>query len=126
MPSLTPTDLNQIRDQLNRRLQALRGEVHAAHLARQAADLPDTREVGDRKDEAARHQFDDLDDAQEQRDLDELAGVMAALQRLDAGSYGECLDCGEPIPAPRLRVQPAAPRCAPCQTAHEAAAERAH
>ncbi len=124
MTTMSPLDPNLLREQLNRRLHELRAEVHAAHLARQATDTLDPHEVGDRKDEAARHQFDDLGDAQEQRDIDELASVVAAMQRLDAGTYGECTDCGEPIPPQRLQVQPAAQRCAPCQTAHEEEASR--
>ena len=117
-------DLNAVRDRLNQRQRELRAEVHAAQQARQHADAPDLHEVGDRKDEAARHQFDDLFDAQEQRDIDELGSVVAAMQRLDAGTYGECTDCGEPIPGERLRVPPGAQRCAACQTAHEGAAAR--
>jgi RNA polymerase-binding transcription factor DksA len=126
MPALTPTELNQLRDRLNERARELRAEMHAAQRARQDSATPDMREVGDRKDEAARHQSDDLDDAQAQRDIDELAGVVAAMQRLDDGLYGDCPDCGEPILPARLRVQPAAQRCAPCQSAHEAAAQRGH
>jgi RNA polymerase-binding protein DksA len=124
MQSATQTDLNAIRDLLNQRQRELRAEVHAAQQARQHDDAPDPHEVGDRKDEAARHQFDDLDAAQAQRDIDELGSVVAAMQRLDAGSYGDCTDCGEPIACERLRVQPAAQRCAACQTAHESATAR--
>jgi RNA polymerase-binding transcription factor DksA len=120
----TPLDLNAVRDRLNQRLHELRAEVHAAHQSRQAGDQLDSHEVGDRKDEAARQQADGVDESQEQRDMDELASVVAAKQRQDAGTYGECTDCGEPIPAERLQVQPAAQRCAPCQTAHEAAEAR--
>ncbi len=60
MPTPFRFDPNLLRDLLNGRLHELRAEVHAAHLARQAPDAPDPREVGDRKDEAARHQLDDL------------------------------------------------------------------
>jgi len=59
--------------------------------------------------------------AQAQRDADELAAVEAALHRLDAGRFGDCLECGDPIPLARLRVQPAAARCSHCQAASERA-----
>jgi RNA polymerase-binding transcription factor DksA len=121
----TRADLSAVRDLLNERLRELRAEVHAARLARQTAEADDAHAVGDRKDEATQHQLDDLGDAQEQRDIDELAEAVAALQRLDAGTYGRCADCAEPIPWPRLRVQPAALRCAPCQAARERAPARA-
>jgi DnaK suppressor protein len=42
-------------------------------------------------------------------------GIEKALQRLQSGSYGSCEDCGEAIPALRLRVLPFAERCIPCQ-----------
>lgn len=37
---------------------------------------------------------------------------------------GLCEDCGEPIPARRLQVWPAARRCVPCQTDHDKHATR--
>lgn len=40
--------------------------------------------------------------------------VEQALQRLDEGSYGVCVDCGQPIPVERLEVRPFADRCVPC------------
>jgi DnaK suppressor protein len=41
----------------------------------------------------------------------ELADVEAALQRLDAGTYGTCQVCGEPIADDRLAADPTAARC---------------
>src|SRR5271163_4248107 len=43
-----------------------------------------------------------------QEALDE---VEAALQRLEAGSYGRCEGCGKPIGTPRLEAMPAARFC---------------
>ncbi len=37
-----------------------------------------------------------------------------ALARVEAGSYGRCESCGEPIAAERLAVRPAATRCIAC------------
>ena len=48
-----------------------------------------------------------------------LADVEGALRRIAAGSYGECIDCGEPIAAARLKAYPAATRCIECQGAFE-------
>lgn len=52
---------------------------------------------------------------------DQRAQVVAALARLDAGSYGTCVDCGRPIPEARLEVRPEAARCVEDQTKAEAA-----
>ena len=42
----------------------------------------------------------------------ELAGVDDALARIDAGTYGRCESCGDPINAERLRIDPTARLCA--------------
>ncbi len=47
-----------------------------------------------------------LEHAAEQR-----SQVEAALARLDDGSFGTCVDCGQPIPDARLEVRPEAARC---------------
>jgi DnaK suppressor protein len=55
----------------------------------------------------------------------QLAEVIAARRRLDAGTYGQCVDCGEPIPEPRLLAVPWTSHCTACQSAIEQAATRA-
>ncbi len=40
-----------------------------------------------------------------------LQEVEAALGRLDAGTYGTCVVCGEPIPPARLEARPSARTC---------------
>jgi RNA polymerase-binding transcription factor DksA len=41
--------------------------------------------------------------------------VLAALARIDEGSYGQCVDCGHEIPEGRLEARPEAARCVGCQ-----------
>ena len=41
--------------------------------------------------------------------------VEAALARIEAGTYGECTDCGAHITAARLHATPEAARCVRCQ-----------
>lgn len=124
MDLATQTHLTQLRDALNYRLRELRAEVHAAEQAQRELTDASAREVTDRKDEATQRQLLNLAGVQEQRDFDEMAQVEAALQRLDGATYGDCADCGKPISLQRLRVQPAALRCAPCQAAREHAVGR--
>jgi RNA polymerase-binding transcription factor DksA len=45
----------------------------------------------------------------------ELELVEAALARLDAGTFGRCLRCGNEIPAGRLEALPWAAYCISCQ-----------
>ena len=44
-----------------------------------------------------------------------LIAIVAAENRLAAGEYGLCEDCGERIGYARLEAQPAASRCVRCQ-----------
>ncbi|MEQ8195674.1 MAG: TraR/DksA family transcriptional regulator [Rhodospirillales bacterium] len=43
-----------------------------------------------------------------------LKQIEAALKRIEAGEYGECLDCGVAIPAKRLEIDPATAYCVDC------------
>lgn len=51
--------------------------------------------------------------------LRELARIEAARERAAEGRYGQCADCGEPIPRARLEANPTALRCAACQGRRE-------
>ncbi len=42
----------------------------------------------------------------------DLAGVEAALERLDEGTYGRCLACDAPIDDAALEADPTQPTCA--------------
>lgn len=121
MNTANPTQLAQLRSMLLARQTALRAEIAAADRAatESNAGAPGFEDVRDTKDAADQLSNLEVDAAQRQRDIDELALVEAALQRFDAKSYGDCTDCAEPIPLSRLQVQPAAPRCAGCQAAFE-------
>ena len=74
---------------------------------------------------------DSLDDVQHSADRDiaitslnrhwrTVKQIDAALERIDEGTYGECLSCEEPIGEKRLRALPWAEHCIRCQEAHDA------
>lgn len=48
-----------------------------------------------------------------------LRRIAAALQRLDDGDYGICLECEEPINPKRLEFDPAMPLCIACASGRE-------
>lgn len=54
--------------------------------------------------------------ASERQRVAELARIDAAVQRIDAGTYGDCLSCGEEIAPGRLEADPAASLCIACAT----------
>ncbi len=51
---------------------------------------------------------------------EELAAIDAALQRLAAGTYGDCISCGEPISTERLKARPASLECLDCAELRQA------
>ena len=68
----------------------------------------------------------ELTDADNQNALlentaDQRKQVEAALARIEDGSYGTCVDCGQSIPDARLEVRPEAARCVADQEKYEAA-----
>jgi DnaK suppressor protein len=49
------------------------------------------------------------------RETAEERAIDAALERIELGTFGQCLDCGVDIPEQRLMVAPEAARCVACQ-----------
>lgn len=58
-----------------------------------------------------------------QHERQEMGEIQAALDRISAGEYGLCTECGAPIGERRLSVVPEASHCIDCQ---EAAERHAH
>lgn len=104
--------------QLIRREAELRAQLQAAagaavHSSDDAAEVIDFKEVA--ADEARLA----VEDAAVSHAAQELDEVMAALHRLDEGSYGLCIDCGAAIDERRLLAMPATRFCTACQALHE-------
>lgn len=92
----------------------LQQEAHAAvHAVEQAPETTDFKELADTGSEHA------VRDAVADQAARELAATAAALRRLDEGTYGICVECGEPIAAERLLAAPGTLRCLACQSASE-------
>ncbi|MBN1173300.1 MAG: TraR/DksA C4-type zinc finger protein [Micromonosporaceae bacterium] len=51
--------------------------------------------------------------------LDRIGQVERALERLEAGAYGWCEACGDPIPVERLAAFPSATLCITCKQLEE-------
>lgn len=105
------------RGQLDRQL-AVHQEGHSR--VEHAADV-----AGQDSDDAPKRAMErEVDFALSDLDARELLAVDRALQRLQDGHYGDCVDCGVEIPFDRLRVEPHAERCVRCETLHERGATR--
>ena len=57
----------------------------------------------------------DLADVLLARNEEAMDAINAALIRIGADRYGNCVACGAPIPFERLEIVPAADRCVACQ-----------
>lgn len=57
--------------------------------------------------------------AMSEHETAELADIDRALELMDKGDHGTCIDCEVPIPVARLMATPTALRCIACQSVHE-------
>ena len=105
--------LLQERTQLLQRIAQERGgvvsraDMAAEHDVRSFYDR--AQAISERNDEFAMNEHETA----------ELGDIAAALERMDAGTYGHCTDCGVTIPTERLNAYPTAKRCIDCQTVAE-------
>lgn len=76
-------------------------------------------EVQDRAELSEADAQGDLEFALLQMQGERLQQIEDALERLDAGRHGTCVDCGAEIPARRLEVLPFATRCRNCEQERE-------
>jgi RNA polymerase-binding transcription factor DksA len=110
--------------------QAVRDRLESllADLDRSARVLSHERESGGEAEQLDQHPADyasnvgevDREEASLEVIESQRARVKAALQRLEAGSYGKCVDCGRELPDERLDARPEAERCVSCQQRVEA------
>jgi DnaK suppressor protein len=105
--------LEEIRDSLDKSIAVLQGENHpddaSAGYPRDPADAGANLSEADRSEAV-------LEAARRQRGL-----VLDALTRLDRGTYGTCVDCGDNVPEGRLEARPEAARCVRCQGKYDRA-----
>ncbi|MES2916950.1 MAG: TraR/DksA family transcriptional regulator [Pseudomonadota bacterium] len=93
--------LEQRLAELGVRLEAIDEELDS-HLN------PDWEEL------ATEREGDEVLEATGNAGLVEIARIRAALRRIEDGSYGACVRCGEPIAEARLDALPWTPLCRSC------------
>ncbi|MES1937266.1 TraR/DksA family transcriptional regulator [Salinisphaera hydrothermalis] len=119
---LAPEQLDRLQSDMRDRLVQLRAQVaHALEHSVHESHEFSAGEVLDMEDTAFIRMVRELDLADIERDAAEIHDIDAALARMDDGSYGQCVDCGEPIALARLEAYPSAKRCYACQQAVERA-----
>ncbi|MEE8285387.1 MAG: TraR/DksA C4-type zinc finger protein [Gammaproteobacteria bacterium] len=117
---LSESQLALLENQLREQQAELRAEVQGERAESDSErDRRSAREVQDRGDEANTDQWREANAAMIDHHVDEISGIQAALSRVDSGTYGLCVDCGESIGFQRLQAYPSANRCLECQSKAE-------
>jgi DnaK suppressor protein len=110
---LTDEDRARYRRRLTERLHQLYARVHEDLRRLRARPDPgiDNPLQADEADDAEATDLGDLCARTSERNLQLAQEIEAALARLDAGTFGLCVDCGREIERARLDAVPWAARC---------------
>lgn len=76
-------------------------------------------EVQDQGDQALASTMELLSSSLQDSRVEEYNRITRALDMIEDGTYGICVDCHEPISEKRLKSYPNAARCILCQELHE-------
>ena len=104
---------------LSRFRKTLKEQRDAVHLrlagAREQGRGVSRSEIKDEGDRGSASMASEMSAVQQTQAQALLADINAALDRIDAGTFGQCLNCGCEISAKRLVALPWAPYCITCQ-----------
>jgi DnaK suppressor protein len=103
------SDPATVRPLLERRRAELRAELA------EGIEAPGQMTYGSQAAAASQVFAQQRDLALRDKAIRDLALVESALRRLDAGTYGRCVDCGGPVGSERLEALPWADRCISCR-----------
>lgn len=108
--------LKTFRDKLLERREGLVGIVEQAEMSSRERDSEATQDPADM---AANAYNKELMVSMSENDRRLLTMIDEALVRIEAGEFGECIRCGEPILDRRLEAIPWARYCIKCQDLFE-------
>jgi len=106
-------------DALQRLLRAQREVLREQKRSLREALPWETVAVADEEERAAQEFDVGLDIRLLEMRAREVQEIETAVQLLESGDYGRCVDCGEAIQPSRLQAHPSAVRCCSCQQALE-------
>jgi len=104
------------RDRLLARRESLFSQVTEAEMSSRERDLEATQDPADM---AANAYTKELLISMSANDRKLLVLIDEALGRVEAGGYGECVNCGEPVAEKRLDAVPWTRYCLKCQDLQE-------
>ena len=108
-------DVPAMQARLEERRAELARLTEAASGARRPVELDQTRVGRLSRMDALQNQAMSIET--ERRRQVELRRIEAALDRITDGEFGYCVNCGEPIAAKRLELDPTTPNCIACARA---------
>jgi DnaK suppressor protein len=114
---------DELRKILEDRLYELTRDLHG-RIREARIDSVNERQVSDQGETSELDAQDELEFALIQMKAETLNRIDAALRRLDEGTYGHCVECGDEIGEARLRALPFAVRCKDCEEIRELAEQR--
>ena len=95
------TELTRKKSELSERLERISKNLRRGYEA-------------DSKERAKQLEDNEVVDALGNEAREELSKITAALQRIDSGEFGFCVECGQPIEEGRIKAYPYADECIDC------------
>lgn len=111
---MTEEQLKEFREILLARKEQLMEEMEMA-----VKNFRDNDNYADPVDQAAQEEKFNLELRTRDRERKLIKKIDEALERINNGEYGYCLDCGAEIGVARLRVRPTATQCIECKRISE-------
>ena len=108
------SELAEIKAELVKRKYALEQDMSKLHTEKFSDD-----QVQDVGDQALSSTMETLRSSLQDSKFSEYQRIVKALEMIDEGTYGICVDCELPISMRRLQSFPNATRCLACQEAYE-------
>lgn len=114
MTHLSPDQIAELTAELDRVLRKLERSMRTTEEALKPVKLDQTA-VG-RLSRIDSLQNQGLTRNLQEREQAKLGQVVTAYQRIEEGTYGQCVECGGEIPFERLQVFPETPSCTACSS----------
>ena len=122
MPNINENELNELRENLLNYKKQLQQEIHDELIKEGSnSSISLAGKVHDKQEESLSEMLTEINLAMLCQHQHELKNLERALQRMNDGEYGTCIDCDAPIAIARLQAYPTAVRCINCQAKHEQA-----
>jgi DnaK suppressor protein len=117
---LNKKEVEFFRDLLNQRMQELRSEA-----GKTVEDMDEDENFPDPSDRASMESNRNSILRIRDRERKLIFKIQEALQRLEAGEFGICEECGEKIGIERLKARPVTTLCIDCKASQEIAERKA-